>query len=36
MPSTGAIVGGHFTGDGVDIPYNTLRAAKARRAEEES
>jgi hypothetical protein len=22
-----------FKGDGTDIPYNTLRAAKARRAE---
>jgi len=28
------IVVGSFTGDGMDIPYNTLRAAKARRAGE--
>jgi len=25
-----------FTGDGMDISYNTLRAAKARRAEKEN
>jgi len=34
----GAIVVSHFdfTGDGMDIPNNTLRAAKARRAEKEN
>jgi len=26
----------YFEGDAMDIPYNTLRAAKVRRAEEES
>jgi hypothetical protein len=28
-------MGGGFVGDGMDIPYNTLLAAKERRAEKE-
>jgi len=38
MPDKGAIVVSRFdfTGDGMNIPYNSLRAAKARRAEKES
>ena len=31
----GAIVVGRFTGDGTDIPYNTLRAAKGTESEKE-
>jgi hypothetical protein len=30
------IVVGRFMGNGMDIPYNTLLAAKARQAEKES